>query len=214
MSTWSVSSATGTAQQLHSRTRPDPFGRALVVCRPIGRSVVLGSTQEEPSGELPPGASLTRRSSGGGAVWVAPGEMVWVDVDLPRDDPLWDDDVGRSFLWLGKAWKVALAKVGVQGATVHEAGLVCGPTGRSICFATQGPGEVFVAGRKVVGITQRRTREGTRFHCAALLRWNPTVLARAIGVPEAHWPQLTEVAAGLDVVPDALVAALVEALPR
>ena len=188
--------------------------RALVACRPIGRAVVLGSTQEEPAGEMPLGASLTRRSSGGGAVWVAPGEMLWVDIDLPRDDPLWDDDVGRSFLWLGRAWVSALAKVGVKGASLHEGGLVCGPTGRTICFATRGPGEVFVAGRKVVGITQRRTREGTRFHCAALLRWSPNVLARALGIPEGQWPQLKEVAAGLDVSADALLAALIEAMPK
>lgn len=147
-------------------------------------------------------------------MWVAPGEMLWVDVDLPRDDLLWDDDVGRSFLWLGRAWVSALAKVGVKGASLHEGGLVCGPTGRAICFATRGPGEVFVAGRKVVGITQRRTREGTRFHCAALLRWSPNVLARALGIPEGQWPQLKEVAAGLDVSADALLAALIEAMPK
>jgi lipoate-protein ligase A len=73
---------------------------------------------------------------------------------------------------------------------------------------------VFVAGRKVVGITQRRTREGTRFHCAALLRWNPNVLARALAVSEGQWPQLKEVAAGLDVSADALLAALIEAMPK
>lgn len=188
--------------------------RAVVVCRPVGRAVVLGSTQAEPEGELPAGASLARRTSGGGAVWVAPGELLWVDVDLPRGDALWDDDVGRSFLWLGRAWAAALAECGVPGATVWDAGLHCGPAGRVICFATLGPGEVSVAGRKVVGITQRRTRQGARFHCAALLRWNPSVLAAAMGVPESVWPQLKEVAAGLDVAPDDLLAALVSKLPR
>jgi lipoate---protein ligase len=147
-------------------------------------------------------------------VWVTPGEFVWIDVDLPRGDRLWEDDVSRSFLWLGRTWAAALAKVGVKGATVWEEALWCGPAGRDICFATQAPGEVSVAGRKVVGITQRRTRAGSRFHCAALLRWNPAVLARAMAVPESAWPELNELAGGLDVVPDELVAAFVEALPR
>lgn len=214
-SPWSLSTATGTAQQLHDRARPEPTGRAVVVCHPIGRAVVLGSTQDPPDPKLvPSGAAVARRTSGGGAVWVAPGELVWVDVDLPASDALWDDDVGRSFLWLGRAWAAALKKVGVGGASVWEDGLRCGPAGRALCFAGVGPGEVSVAGRKVVGISQRRTREGTRFHCAALLRWSPLVLAEAMGVPESLWPELPELAAGVDVKPEDLVAALVEALPR
>jgi len=212
---WSLSTATGTSQDLHDRARPDPMQRAIVVCHPIGRAVVLGSTQTAPAPELvPPAAAVARRTSGGGAVWIAPGELVWVDVDLPATDPLWDDDVGRSFLWLGRAWAAALKKVDVGGASIWEGGLRCGPAGRALCFAGLGPGEVSVAGRKVVGISQRRTREGTRFHCAALLRWAPLPLARTMGVPESVWPELPELAAGLEVKPEDLVAALLEALPR
>jgi lipoate-protein ligase A len=212
---WSFTTATGTAQQLHDRIRPNPMRRAVVVAHPIGRAVVLGSTQAAPDPELvPAAAAVTRRTSGGGAVWVAPGELVWVDVDLPADDRLWDDDVGRSFLWLGRAWADALKKVGVGGASIWESGLRCGPAGRALCFAGVGPGEVSVAGRKVVGISQRRTREGTRFHCAALLKWSPLLLARTMGVPESLWPGLPELAAGLEVKPDELVAAFLEALPR
>ena len=210
---WSLSSATGTAQQLHDRPRPDPMRRAVVVCHPIGRAIVLGSTQAAPPGGLiPPGVAVARRTSGGGAVWIAPGEIVWVDIDLSSSDPLWEDDVGRSFQWLGKAWAAALKDVGVSGASVWDGGLQCGPAGRALCFAGLGPGEVSVAGRKVVGISQRRTREGTRFHCAALLRWSPLPLAKALGVPESLWPELPELAGGLDVKPEDLVAAFVDTL--
>lgn len=187
--------------------------REVVVCHPIGRAVVLGSTQPAPPENLlPPGAALARRTSGGGAVWIAPGELVWVDLDLPSDDPLWDDDVGRSFLWLGRAWAAALKKVDVGGASVWDGGLRCGPAGRALCFAGLGPGEVSVAGRKVIGISQRRTRDGTRFHCAALLRWSPLPLARTMGVPESLWPELPELAAGIDASPQDLVAAFDEVL--
>ncbi len=189
--------------------------REVVVSHPIGRAVVLGSTQAAPpQGLVPPGVAVARRTSGGGAVWIAPGELVWVDVDLPANDSLWDNDVGRSFLWIGRAWAAALKKVGVGGASVWEAGLQCGPAGRALCFAGLGPGEVSVAGRKVVGISQRRTREGTRFHCAALLRWSPIPLARVMGVPESVWPELPELAAGLEVKAEELVAGFEEALPR
>ena len=39
---------------------------------------------------------VVRRRSGGGAVLVGAGEQVWVEVWIPRDDALWDDDVIRS----------------------------------------------------------------------------------------------------------------------
>ena len=189
--------------------------REVVIAHPIGRAIVLGSTQDAPAEELvPPGMAIARRTSGGGAVWIAPGELVWIDVDLPASDPLWDDDVGRSFLWLGRVWAAALKELGVGRASIWEEGLRCGPAGRALCFAGLGPGEVSIAGRKVVGISQRRSRDGTRFHCAALLRWSPLPLARTMGVPESLWPELPELAAGLDVKPDDLVAAFLESLPR
>ena len=212
---WSRSTATGTAQQLHDRARPVPMRREIVVAHTIGRAVVLGSTQEAPPRDLiPPGTAVARRTSGGGAVWIAPGELVWIDVDVPASDTLWDDDVGRSFLWLGRVWAAALTELGVGQASVWDGGLRCGPAGKALCFAGLGPGEVSVAGRKVVGISQRRSREGTRFHCAALLRWSPLPLARMMGVPESLWPELAELAAGLDVKADELVAAFLESLPR
>ena len=42
-----------------------------------------------------------------------------------------------------------------------------------VCFAGLGPGEVMVAGRKAVGLSQRRSREGARFQSALLHRWEP-----------------------------------------
>ena len=65
---------------------------------------------------------------------------------------------------------------------------------RLVCFAGLGPGEVTVDGRKVVGISQRRTRAGARFQCAALRRWDPGALAALVGVDPAA---LEDVAAGV-----------------
>ena len=39
-----------------------------------------------------------------------------------------------------------------------------------VCFAGVGPGEVLAGGRKLVGISQRRTRAGARFQCAVHVR--------------------------------------------
>ena len=125
---------------------------------------------------------------------VRPGEVVWVDVLLPAGDPLWEDDVGRSFHWLGTAWVDALASLNVTGA-MHTGALVCTPWCRQVCFAGIGSGEVTVDGRKVVGLSQRRTRAGALFHCAALLRWDPAEIVRLLGIDAAVAKEIEPLAA-------------------
>lgn len=129
---------------------------------------------------------------------VGPGEVLWVDVLLPAGDPLWEDDVGRSFHWLGQAWVDALAAVGVK-ASWHDGPMVCTPWCRQVCFAGIGPGEVTIDGRKVVGFAQRRTRAGALFQCAALLKWDPAEMARLVGLDADAVPELARVAAPLPV---------------
>ncbi|MGQ0520598.1 MAG: lipoyl protein ligase domain-containing protein [Actinomycetota bacterium] len=136
--------------------------------------MVLGSTQPAP----PAGGTIevVRRRSGGGAVLVEPGRVVWADVVVPAGDPLWQVDVGRAAWWLGEAWAAALADLGLAGAAVHRGGLVRTRWSALVCFAGLGPGEVTVAGRKAVGISQRRTRDGALFQCAVPLAWDPAPL--------------------------------------
>jgi lipoate-protein ligase A len=80
-----------------------------------------------------------------------------------------------------------------------------------------GPGEVTVAGRKVVGVAQRRTRDGARFQAAALLRWDPTALVALLRLSDeervAAAADLATRAAPLAVAEDALVTALLDVLP-
>jgi len=116
------------------------------------------------------------RDSGGGAVLLVPGEHVWIDVVVPRGDPLWDDDVGRSALWLGQIWADAVDDLGVGGAVVQTGPMVRAEQGRHVCFAGLAAGEVAVDGAKLVGISQRRTRIGARFQCLALRAWDIEML--------------------------------------
>ena len=57
-----------------------------------------------------------------------------------------------------------------------------GALGDLVCFAGRGPGEVFQGGRKVVGLSQWRAREGALFSSCAYLRWDPVPLLALMDV--------------------------------
>lgn len=218
---WPVEHRIGPAGDLHAAEVAVGIGRRVWVQEVTGPALVLGSTQplDGVDGEAAAraGVEVVRRRSGGGAVLVEPGGVVWVDVVVPPGDPLWDDDVGRAAHWIGQVWTRALAAVGVAGGQVHRDGLVTTPWSRQVCFGGLGPGEVTVAGRKVVGVSQRRTRAGARFQCAALLRWEPSDLVRLLALDgdqrAAAVADLAGRAAPLEVSPEALQDAFVAALP-
>jgi len=138
-------------------TRP-----AVVVGSVQGASGQLGLDPARLSGET----DVVARRSGGGAVRLEPGNGVWLDVVIARCDPLWLDDISRSAMWLGRAWMEALETLGVHG-TVHDGPADRHDHARAACFAGLGPGEVVDGERKLVGISQRRTRTGARFQCVA-----------------------------------------------
>ena len=190
--------------------------RSAWVLEATGVAVVLGSTQ--PDSVVASGTPTVRRRSGGGAVLVEPGGLVWVDVLVPAGDPLWEVDVGRAFAWLGRAWAGALADAGVRGdVRAHEGPLVTTALSALVCFAGLGPGEVTVDGAKAVGLCQRRTRAGALFQCAALLDWQPARLLDRLALTDEQRrrgaEELAGVARALEVDPNVLVEALLDRLP-
>ena len=190
-------------------------GRRVLIHEMDGPALVLGSAQRRaPEAAVPAGMELIRRRSGGGAVLLRPGDVVWVDVLLPRGDPLWVDDVGRSTWWLGDVWSAALGDLGLTTA-VHRGPMVSTRWSDRVCFAGVGPGEVLLEGRKVVGISQRRDRLGSRFQCAALLRWAVSEMVGLFDLSPADEAarELQGAAAGLPVDGAALVAAVLNRLP-
>lgn len=185
---WSIIERSGSVQSLHGIVAGSARCREVWVMRPAAGAVVLGSGQRpgavDATAARRRGLTVLRRRSGGGVVLVSPADLLWVDVVVPRDDPLWHPDTGRSFAWLGELWRRALGRSGIA-AEVHEGRYEPGAWGSLVCFAGRGPGEVFVAGRKVVGLSQRRTAAGARFQCGVLLRWDPAALADLLVLP-AH----------------------------
>ncbi len=179
---------------------------SFVLDRP---ALVLGSTQRDTDVDIHAadglGVEVVRRRSGGGAVLLDPGQVVWIDVVVPRGDPLWNDDVALAAEWLGEVWASVLADLGVEGGEVHRGGLVCGRVGSVVCFGGTGPGEVTVEGAKVVGLSQRRTRAGARFQCSVPLAWDAVRHAALLA------PGVERVAPGADAI-EAMAAVAVRPL--
>lgn len=218
--TWSADRLAGSAALLHDRQLGPPVLRRVSVLEIERPALVFGSTQRETDADATALAAfevdLVRRRSGGGAVLLVPGQTLWVDVELPRNDSLWDDDVGRAGFWLGRAWMVALAELGVR-AQVHTGGVLETAWSRKVCFGGLGPGEVTVDGCKLVGISQRRTRDGARFQCVIHRRWDPVpilgLLALQHGERAGALCDLAACGAGLDVPHQEIVDALLAHLP-
>ncbi len=235
---WRVERRNGTPAVLHRLSAGAPReGRLVRVCRPLSAALVLGSAQRESDADLDncreARVPVVRRRSGGGAVLVAPGAQLWVDVFVPRGDELFVQDVSASFLWLGEAWAEAIDGVapptgpggasgevdGIGRACVHRGAPVVSELSARLCFLGAVPGEVFVAGRKVVGCSQRRDRDGAWFHTMALLEQEPARLTALMSFPPAEREEATRlldaaegiVRGGRGVV-GPLEAALLEAL--
>jgi lipoate-protein ligase A len=221
MTDWMIEERAAPAAELLDGGRGEPWPHRWVQVAVVERpALVLGSTQvdrivDRGAAEAA-GVDVVRRRTGGGAVYVAPGAQVWIDCWVPSGDPVLERDIGRSFDWLGTVWRAALAATGVE-ATLHAGRLEPGRWGRLICFAALGPGEVHVGGAKVVGLSQHRTRAGSRFHTAALLGWEPERLLALLDLsPEtraAVHRHLSVAAMPLAVDGGDLVRAFLGALP-
>jgi hypothetical protein len=83
--------------------------------------------------------------------------------------------------WVGELWADALAMCEIADRDqlrVHRGGLERSSLSDLVCFGGLGPGEVTLHGEKVVGISQRRTREMARFQCVVHQRWSPDLYRR------------------------------------
>lgn len=185
-SSWSRHAWHGTAEDFHAL---DIVGkRSMWICNVVRPALIVGSSQSVEEIDVACAEShhidIVRRRSGGGIVYVHPSDSLWIDITISRDDPLWVDDVSRSMLWLGDVFVDALSTW--INATVHTGSFEAGPFGRDVCFASSAPGEVFVGDHKLVGISQRRTRDGARFQCVLYRRWAEVNWIECLTSPHAR----------------------------
>lgn len=219
----------GEAGAFHDRSWGPLEGPQIWVHQVERPALVLGSTQRDPAewvgvgglggawgGDTGPGVEIAGRRSGGGMVTIDPERTVWIDVLLPHGHARWDDDVTRSFLWVGRAWARALTRIGLSGV-VHDGPTSRSAWGRQVCFAGLGSGEVTVDGHKVVGLSQRRTRHGARIQSLATADGLPawfTGLVRRDALEPDLAAELERLPIGRPFDPPALEMAAVDELTR
>jgi lipoate---protein ligase len=214
---WSVEHIAGDVAEIHDRVPVPDLGPTVWVTQVRSTTLVLGSTQSTDIVDhdecRSAGVDVVRRRSGGGAVLLVPGDVLWIDVIQPVGHAAWDHDVVRSAWWLGDAWAGALADVGVVDASVHHGGIVATRLSPTVCFAGMGPGEVMIDGRKLVGISQRRTRTHARFQCAIHHVWRPASIVPLLRDADESWiVELTRATTTTDVSDDEMITALVARL--
>lgn len=206
---WVVEQIVGNAAEFHARPLPDSARAEVWWFEVTEPAIALGSTQPDSVVDraacAAAGVDVVRRRSGGGAVLLVPGSTIWFDVLVPRGHERWDDDISRAAWWIGDA--VARA-VGSPDLEVHRGPMVSTEWSRLVCFAGLGPGEVVYRGRKLLGVSQRRTRDFIRLQCAMYRRWEPDRLLRLLRPPVPEPGALDGIVETAELGPAALVAAL------
>ena len=205
----------------------EQHGRDLVAERAVWdvhitqKAMVLGSRQDESllNAELcnRDEIEIVHRRSGGGIVFLAPGEHVWLDVVVPRGDSLWSDYVAQSSWWLGDVWVKTLNALGENNVLVHHESLSSDAWGDLLCFAGVGPGEVVRQSAeslsKFVGISQRRTRDYARFQCTIYTKWNPHDVEMYVVNTPGNLSEIAHRVAAVQVSQQAIVDTFVSHLP-
>lgn len=216
---YTVVRSRSSASEFHARGIPDPARPEIWRHDITAPALVLGSSQRDEIVDREAcrraGVDVVRRRSGGGAVLLIPGEVTWIDVIIPRGGPGWATDIHTPMHWLGGHLAAIIASFpepggGLGEVTVHSGAVVATPWSATVCFDGIGAGEVLLDGAKLVGISQRRTREAARLQCCWYSHHDPTALTALLADP--HRPPPAELRPVATLSP-ATAAAVADLLP-
>lgn len=146
---------------------------------------------------------------------LVPGEVTWIDVIVPVGTAGWSDDVHGPMVWLGRHLAdVITALTGADDVVVHEGAMRSTPWSKQICFDGVGAGELLLEGRKLVGISQRRTRHAARLQCCWYASYVPESLLELLDPAGRPGPgDLAPVTTLPAALTDAIVTTLADTLP-
>ena len=170
---WTIEHRHGKVSELLNLEEPDSDQLVARMCSVSNSALVIGSSQSLSTVDQARSDAfdieVIRRRSGGGAVLVTPYRQVWFDFFVPAGATLWEDDITKAAIWAGELWASVSALFVNTTPTVHGGRLIADRWGKLVCFAGVGPGEVLIAGRKAVGLSQRRNRYRAHIQTAALV---------------------------------------------
>ena len=126
---WVFHDWNGSVADFHAADLLEKPERSAWILNVAHDTVVLGSHQ--PDSDLNQGLAaqlgidVTRRNSGGGAVWLPAGDVVWIDLVIPAGDSLWTDDVRVAPLWVGELWRDAITEVDPSLTNLEVVETIC-----------------------------------------------------------------------------------------
>lgn len=123
--------------------------------------------------------ALVARQTGGGAVLAGPW-LLGAAVILPPQHPFVLPGIAESFRWLGDAHAEWLQGLEVRARCVLPAEVRLDRSMAWACFASASHWEIEADGRKIVGLSQARKRNGVLFSSGVL-------------VSRCAWPLLCEI---------------------
>ncbi len=148
--------------------RPHTLEPAAVSFSTLDTALTLGAGQRKLAEDLSSYADdlkvkVVLRDNGGGAVWLEPECQLWLGLYYPSSTGFLAQDYRSELMHLGEAARTALEDIGLDNLDV-----VTGPDnssmGRYICFAGRSYGEITTYGRKILGISLRRTKSWKIYH--------------------------------------------------
>lgn len=155
---------------------------------PTAKAVVMGSAQKPSQFDQvtlrADGIQLAERRTGGGAVYIDPASMIWVDLWIPSSMELSKLAPRRLFSLVGQWWQRALANTGLPIQMSPEPGAP-NELSRLACWAGAGWGELWLGDFKVLGLSQRRTRMGARVQTMVALDDSPIEVVRYLRADDA-----------------------------
>ena len=134
----------------------------------------------------------------------------WVELWLPATSEVERGDVRSTAYRVGAWWTAALGELGLDVA-MHVGSVRDAAQGSVACFAGLGPGELTVDGRKLVGLSQWRARQGALVS-SVISAGSPADLSAYLAPDALPTPRLASSTCLDDVLPGLGSSAVAEAL--